>query len=96
MSNNYQARRGPNVSTYLQNLNALSPIEEPIDQYNPAEDLSLWTDTTFFDFDMGAQITNDPGSEVKHSKPAMVVPESVEQNNQDVGFNDFMNGSFSA
>lgn len=92
MSNSYQARRGLNT-TYLQNLNALSPIEEPLDQYNPAEDLSLWTDTTFFDYDMGAQITHDPSSEIKHNKPVVAVPESIEQNTQDGGFDDFMNGS---
>lgn len=94
MSNTYNSRRGLNVSAYLQNLNALSPVEEPIDQqYNPADDLSLWTDTTFFDFDMGAPITHDPSADVKHTKPVVSVPETVPQPHQETGFQDFMNGS---
>jgi len=53
MSANH-GRRGLNVTTYLQNLNM--PPQEDVIEYNPADDLSLWTDTTFFDFDLGTQV----------------------------------------
>lgn len=91
MSNNYQARRALNVSAYLQNLNAISPTQEPLDEYNPADDLTIWTDTTFFDFDMGAQIAQEPSHDLK--KPTAVEP--VDPVTSDNGFNDFMHGSCS-
>ncbi|KAI5800002.1 hypothetical protein EDC01DRAFT_648543 [Geopyxis carbonaria] len=59
MSNTY-SRRGVNVSHYLQDLNTIED-QTTTDPYNPAaDDLSIWTDTTFFDFDMGGQVVHDP------------------------------------
>lgn len=47
----YSGRRGPNVSLYLRELNAIptEPIEEPYIE----EDLSLFTNTQFFDLESG-------------------------------------------
>lgn len=51
---NYNGRRGPNVSQYLRDLNAInrqdSAHEEP---FNMEEDLALFTNTQFFDFETG-------------------------------------------
>lgn len=52
----YNGRRGPNVSQYLQNLNTISPQDTtPATEENfPLEDdLALFTNTQFFDFDSG-------------------------------------------
>ncbi|KAK4067801.1 transcriptional regulator family: bZIP [Trichoderma harzianum] len=51
----YNGRHGPNVSQYLRDLNTISPtdttaVEEP---FNMEEDLALFTNTQFFDFDSG-------------------------------------------
>ncbi|KAH7015335.1 hypothetical protein EDB80DRAFT_332447 [Ilyonectria destructans] len=50
----YNGRRGPNVSQYLRDLNAInrqeSGQEEP---FNMEEDLALFTNTQFFDFETG-------------------------------------------
>ncbi|KAL7912844.1 hypothetical protein GGI35DRAFT_441285 [Trichoderma velutinum] len=53
---NYNGRHGPNVSQYLRDLNTISPtdttaVEEPFN--NMEEDLALFTNTQFFDFDSG-------------------------------------------
>ncbi|PNP50892.1 hypothetical protein THARTR1_08513 [Trichoderma harzianum] len=52
----YNGRHGPNVSQYLRDLNTISPtdttaVEEPFN--NMEEDLALFTNTQFFDFDSG-------------------------------------------
>ncbi|KAJ3505626.1 hypothetical protein NM208_g16173 [Fusarium decemcellulare] len=52
---NYNGRRGPNVSQYLRDLNAInrqepSSNDEP---FNMEEDLALFTNTQFFDFETG-------------------------------------------
>ena len=51
---NYNGRRAPNVSQYLRDLNAINP--EPATEENFAnmeDDLSLFTNTQFFDFETG-------------------------------------------
>lgn len=53
---NYNGRRGPNVSQYLRDLNAINP--EPTaapteENFNMDEDLALFTNTQFFDFETG-------------------------------------------
>ncbi|KAM5361637.1 hypothetical protein ACJZ2D_012980 [Fusarium nematophilum] len=51
---NYNGRRGPNVSQYLRDLNAINR-QEPSDAepFNMEEDLALFTNTQFFDFETG-------------------------------------------
>ncbi|KAI5466968.1 hypothetical protein BGZ63DRAFT_345574 [Mariannaea sp. PMI_226] len=51
---NYNGRRGPNVSQYLRDLNAINrhePVHE--EPFNMEEDLALFTNTQFFDFETG-------------------------------------------
>jgi hypothetical protein len=51
---NYNGRRGPNVSQYIRDLNTISPQDAPAREgFNMEEDLSLFTNTQFFDFDSG-------------------------------------------
>lgn len=77
-------RRGLNVTTYLQNLNM--PPQEDVIEYNPADDLSLWTDTTFFDFDLGTHVERTTPEE-EERKPTHDLKSSA-------GDFDFLNGSF--
>lgn len=55
MSATYNGRRGPNVSQYLRDLNAINPQAEqsPEDNFNMEEDLALFTNTQFFDVETG-------------------------------------------
>lgn len=51
---NYNGRRGPNVSQYLRDLNAINRQETANEEpFNMEEDLALFTNTQFFDFETG-------------------------------------------
>ncbi|KPM44985.1 hypothetical protein AK830_g1539 [Neonectria ditissima] len=50
----YNGRRGPNVSQYLRDLNAINRQEAGQEEpFNMEEDLALFTNTQFFDFETG-------------------------------------------
>lgn len=52
----YNGRPGPNVSQYLRDLNTISPQDTTAatdDAFGIEEDLALFTNTQFFDFDSG-------------------------------------------
>ncbi|TVY59556.1 Regulatory protein cys-3 [Lachnellula suecica] len=52
----YNGRRGPNVSEYIANLNAIptaQDIENSQENLNFDDDLAMFTNTQFFDFDLG-------------------------------------------
>ncbi|KAG8405209.1 hypothetical protein J3458_021879 [Metarhizium acridum] len=52
----YNGRHGPNVSQYLRDLNTISPQDTTgpaEDAFNMEDDLALFTNTQFFDFDSG-------------------------------------------
>jgi len=67
----FSGRRGASVTNYIQNLNTI-PSEPILDTtYNPAEDLSLWTDTTFFDFDLGEPARNVSPPIEERKQPAI-------------------------
>ncbi|KAF5669394.1 regulatory cys-3 [Fusarium denticulatum] len=49
---NFNGRRGPNVSQYLRDLNAINRQETAHEEpFNMEEDLALFTNTQFFDFE---------------------------------------------
>ncbi|KAM0329112.1 hypothetical protein ACHAPQ_006821 [Fusarium lateritium] len=51
---NFNGRRGPNVSQYLRDLNAINRQENAQEEpFNMEEDLALFTNTQFFDFETG-------------------------------------------
>jgi hypothetical protein len=50
----YNGHRGPNVSEFIANLNAIPPAQELAEpEFNFDADLAMFTNTTFFDFDLG-------------------------------------------
>ncbi|KAJ6441905.1 regulatory protein cys-3 [Purpureocillium lavendulum] len=54
----YNGRHGPNVSQYLRDLNTISPQDTTAadEAFNMEDDLSLFTNTQFFDFDSGQNL----------------------------------------
>jgi hypothetical protein len=67
----YHGRRGPNVSEYIANLNAIPTAQDlqssNAENFNLDDDLAMFTNTQFFDFDLGQdadlQPTFDDGSQ---------------------------------
>ncbi|RCI16039.1 hypothetical protein L249_2311 [Ophiocordyceps polyrhachis-furcata BCC 54312] len=51
----YNGRHGPNVSQYLRDLNTIDPRDTSAadDSFNMEDDLAIFTNTQFFDFDSG-------------------------------------------
>jgi hypothetical protein len=79
----YHGRRGPNVSEYIANLNAVPSAQDlqnsNADNFNLDDDLAMFTNTQFFDFDLGQDADLQPdlqpnygveGREVAPSLPA--------------------------
>jgi len=63
MSSAYNARRAPNVSQYIANLNTIpSAADTPAQQqdFGFEDDLALFTNTQFFDFDMNEAVPHMP------------------------------------
>ena len=60
----FGGRRAPNVSQYIANLNALSPVSDVKSQgqedFGLENDLAMFTNTQFFDFDLGEMVDAAP------------------------------------
>ncbi|KAH6663358.1 hypothetical protein B0J14DRAFT_276680 [Halenospora varia] len=55
----YNGRRGPNVSEYIANLNAIptaQDLQNAQDNFNLDDELAMFTNTQFFDFDLGQDV----------------------------------------
>lgn len=99
----YNGRRGPNVSQYLRDLNTVSPQDTPAapeENFNMEDDLALFTNTQFFDFDSG-QNTDFQAQPVKREgKPAArsstTTSDDVTSVMGDMPNLDFMSGEFSS
>lgn len=60
----YNGQRGPNVSEFIANLNAIPSAQDLASQqdFNFDDDLAMFTNTTFFDFDLGQDADLQPSS----------------------------------
>lgn len=62
----YTGHGGPNVSEFIANLNAIPSAQEMASQgqenFNLDDDLSLFTNTNFFDFDLGQDADLQPAN----------------------------------
>ena len=56
----YQGRRGPNVSQYLAHLNSDVPQQQPAQDFFE-DDIALFTNTDFFDFDLNSGVADLAG-----------------------------------
>ncbi|QUC23932.1 uncharacterized protein UV8b_08173 [Ustilaginoidea virens] len=103
----YNGRHGPNVSQYLRDLNTISPQDTTgaaaaEDGFNMEDDLALFTNTQFFDFDSGqnTDFQAQPGKvEVEHAAHHNASPSddlgATQSNVGDMPSLDFMSGDFS-
>lgn len=93
----YNGRRAPNFSQYLDDLNAIpSPYDQAVqqqqqqqDSFNLDSELSLFTNAEFFDFDKLGDLNLPTFDSVDNDKSK----ENREQN-PDLKFLDFLNGEF--
>lgn len=87
----YNGRRGPNVSEYIANLNAIPTTQELSNQDSFADDdLALFTNTQFFDFDdLGQDVDLQPGG-FGNGQPAP----AADNFDVDVKGLDFTSGDF--
>jgi hypothetical protein len=94
MSTAFNGRRGPNVSQYLREMTTIKAQDAPAeDSFNIDDDLSLFTNSQFFDFDSG-QNTDFQGQPVKVSvdAPATSLTEELNSATFDPSSLDFMTG----
>lgn len=63
----YHGRRGPNVSEYIANLNTIPSAQEmqsTQENFDIDDDLAMFTNTQFFDFDIGNNNNEIQGDEI--------------------------------
>ena len=88
----YNERRGPNVSEYVANLNAIPTAQDlqssSADNFNLDDELAMFTNTQFYDFDSGNDVDIQLGGFASES-PAhpTVAPE------KEIAPLDFMQGA---
>src|SRR3954454_16849310 len=89
----YSGRRAPNISQFIAALNSVDDSEMPIDQepFNFEDDLALFTNAEFFDFDLGQNvdaqsIEYDPVSEERARR------ENASLHKQNLKDMDFLKG----
>lgn len=60
----YNGRRAPNVSEYIAQLNSIPSAQDihSADNFNLDDDLAMFTNTQFFDFDLGQDADLQPGN----------------------------------
>lgn len=100
----YNGRRGPNVSQYLRDLNTISPQDttgaddNSNFNYGGGDDLTLFTNTEFFDFDSGqnmdfqAQPVKNDASSTTTSPANAEIPSSATSVMGDLTTMDYMTG----
>jgi hypothetical protein len=78
----YHGRRGPNVSEYIANLNAVPSAQDlqssNADNFNLDEDLAMFTNTQFFDFDLGQDADLQPNYGVEGREAPSLPAEEVD------------------
>ncbi|KAH7157009.1 hypothetical protein EDB81DRAFT_788631 [Dactylonectria macrodidyma] len=98
----YNGRRGPNVSQYLRDLNAINRQETGQEEpFNMEEDLALFTNTQFFDFETGqntdyqAQVPKPDGESAPSSASPSEGMTPAQSAMGELSSLDFIQGDFS-
>lgn len=97
----YNGRRAPNVSQYLDDLNTIpSAYDQALQQqqqnsFNVDEELALFTNTEFFDFDKFTDLSL-PSFDVENDKTHAESLSDHSPQSADMKFLDFLNGKFVA
>jgi hypothetical protein len=95
----YNGRRAPNFSQYIDDLNAIpSPYDQALQQqqrqqnsFSLDEELALFTNTEFFDFDKFTDFGLPNFESVDDVKTQEAVPDQTART-ADMKFLDFLNG----
>lgn len=83
----YNGRRGPNVSQFLRELTIPAQEQSAEDTFNFEDDLALFTNTQFFDFDSGQNMDYQKGP-IK-PEPAEAPSRSDDPTSAESTINDF-------
>ncbi len=93
----FNGRRAPNVSQYVANLNALPSAHEVATQqqdgFSLEDDLAMFTNTEFFDFDLGDNVVA-PTVEYDPLREEQAGRENNATQNKDGKDLDFLNGIY--
>lgn len=98
----FNGRRAPNFSQYLDDLNAIpSPYDQAVqqqqqqqDSFNLDSELSLFTNAEFFDFDTLGDLNLSTFDSVANDKSKESPGSSNTDQNSELKFLDFINGEF--
>ncbi|RDL37980.1 Uncharacterized protein BP5553_05413 [Venustampulla echinocandica] len=76
----YNGRRGPNVSEYIANLNAIPTAQDlqNADNFNLDDELAMFTNTQFFDFDLGQDANVQPANFGIDDPASSVAPDGLD------------------
>lgn len=68
----FDNQRAPNVSEFIANLNAIPSAQDLAAQqdFNFDDDLAMFTNTTFFDFDLGQSADLQPQADLRFNEDA--------------------------
>lgn len=91
MSTYNGGRRGPNVSQYLRDLNAISP-SEPEENFAMEDDLAMFTNAQFFDFETGQTTEYHPSKAMETTEAPSVASPTSESTMGDMSGIDFITG----
>lgn len=97
MMGTYNGRRGPNVSQYLRELNTIPAQDPPAadEAFGMEDDLAMFTNTQFFDFDSGQNTDYNAPPVKPDSAETTQRPDDLTSPNTvigDFGGIDFMTG----
>lgn len=69
----FDNQRAPNVSEFIANLNAIPSAQDLAAQqdFNFDDDLAMFTNTTFFDFDLGQSADLQPQADLRFNEDAV-------------------------
>lgn len=84
----YNGRRGPNVSEYIANLNAIpsaQDLQSAQDNFNLDDELAMFTNTQFFDFDLGQDADLQAANFGVEGPGSAAAPEATDMKAMDFG-----------
>lgn len=96
--NNYNGRKVPNVSQYVANLNTIPSAHDLAtqqhDDFKLEDDLALFTNTEFYDFDLGENIQQAPPLEYDPTLEERTRRGQAGAHENNATILDFVNGMF--
>ena len=85
----YNGQRGPNVSEFIANLNAIPSAQDMAgqnqDNFNLEDELAMFTNTQFFDFDLGQDADLQP-STFDFSAQSRIAPVTATEDTKGMNF----------